>query len=78
MKEYTATITINQEGHFYIKGRYSLQIIGNTLKKYIKIFLQCDTCKSMRSTIEKKSNRLTYLVCHNDKCNYEKVINYML
>lgn len=77
-KEYSTTMSINQDGHLLIKGRYSDIVIGNTLKKYIKTFLQCSACKTINTTIEKKPNKLTYLVCHNDKCKCEKVIKYSL
>jgi translation initiation factor 2 beta subunit (eIF-2beta)/eIF-5 len=77
-KEYTTTLSINQEGHLLIKGRYSDIIIGSTLKKYIKTFLQCAACKSINTSVERKPNKLTYLVCHNDKCKLEKVIKYNL
>lgn len=77
-KEYSTTLSINQEGHLLIKGRYSDIIISSTLRKYIKIFLQCSACKTIDTMVEKKSNKLTYLVCHNDKCKCEKVIKYVL
>jgi translation initiation factor 2 subunit 2 len=77
-KEYTATLSINQEGHLLIKGRYSDIMIGSTLKKYIKTFLQCGACKSIATSVERKPNKLTYLVCHNEKCKCEKVIKYNL
>ena len=77
-KEYTTTLSINQEGYLLIKGRYSDIMIGSTLKKYIKTFLQCAACKSINTSVERKVNKLTYLVCHNDKCKLEKVIKYNL
>lgn len=77
-KEYSTTLSINQEGHLLIKGRYSDIMIGSTLKKYIKTFLQCSACKSINTSIEKKINKLTFLVCHNEKCKCEKVIKYNL
>lgn len=77
-KEYSATLSINQEGHLLIKGRYSDLIIGSALKKYIRTFLQCVACKTINTTVERKANKLTYLVCHNDKCKLEKVIKYNL
>lgn len=77
-KEYSTTLSINQEGHLLIKGRYSDMIIGSTLKKFIKTFLQCSACKGINTTVDKKENKLTYLVCKNDKCKCEKVIKYTL
>lgn len=77
-KEYSTNISINQEGCLLIKGRYSDIIIGSTLRKYIKTFLQCSACKSINTSIDRKPNKLTYLVCHNEKCKCEKVIKYNL
>jgi translation initiation factor 2 beta subunit (eIF-2beta)/eIF-5 len=77
-KEYSATLSINQEGHLLIKGRYSELIIGSALKKYIRTFLQCVACKTLNTSVERKANKLTYLVCHNEKCKLEKVIKYSL
>ncbi len=74
-KEYSATLSINQEGHLLIKGRYNDIIIGSTLKKYIKTYLQCAACKTINTIVERKQNKLTYLVCRNEKCKLEKVIN---
>jgi translation initiation factor 2 subunit 2 len=77
-KEYSTTLSINQEGHLLIKGRYTDIVIGSTLKKYIKTFLQCSACKGINTTVEKKPNKLNYLVCNNEKCKCEKVIKYTL
>ena len=77
-KEYSVSPSINKEGQILIKGRYSSEIIGNTLKRYIKTFLKCEPCKGMNTSIQKKDNRLTYIICHNEKCKYERVINYDL
>lgn len=77
-KEYTTTLSINQEGHLLIKGRYSDIMMESTLKKYIKNFLQCSACHTLNTTVERKLNKLTYLVCMNEKCKLEKVIKYNL
>ena len=77
-KEYSTTLSINQEGVLLIKGRFGDIIVGSTLKKYIKNFLQCVACKTINTSVERKTNKLTYLVCHNDKCKSEKVIKYNL
>jgi translation initiation factor 2 beta subunit (eIF-2beta)/eIF-5 len=34
-KEYSAMLSINQEGHLLIKGKYSDIMVSSTLKKYI-------------------------------------------
>jgi translation initiation factor 2 beta subunit (eIF-2beta)/eIF-5 len=77
-KEYSTTISINQEGQLLIKGRYSDIMIGSTIKKYIKTFLQCGACHTLNTTVERKPNKLTYLVCNNEKCRLEQVIKYNL
>jgi translation initiation factor 2 beta subunit (eIF-2beta)/eIF-5 len=77
-KELSVNSSVNKDGHVLIRGRYTSDMIGNILKRYIKIFLKCDPCKGMNTTVERKQNKLTYIICHNDKCNYEKVINYDL
>jgi translation initiation factor 2 subunit 2 len=78
IKEYTTSLSINQEGHLILNGKYSDIIICSTLKKYIKTFLQCATCKTLNTGIVRKSNKLTYLICNNEKCKTEKVIKYIL
>lgn len=75
-KEFSVNPSVNKDGHFLIRGRYTSQMITNILKRYIKIFLKCEPCKGMNTVVEKRQNRLIYLVCLNDKCKYEKVINY--
>lgn len=74
--ELSTNMSINSEGCLLIKGRYSDIKIGSILKKYIVTFLQCSTCHSINTKIEKKPNKLTYLICNNDKCKCEKVLKY--
>lgn len=78
VKEFSTTMSINLEGQLLIKGKYTDIIIGTTLKKYIKTFMQCSACKTINTSVEKKTNKLTYLICHNEKCKCEKVIKYAL
>lgn len=77
-KELSKPPSINKEGHFIIRGRYRSEMIGDILKRYIKIFLKCEPCKGLNTSIQKKTNKLTYIICYNEKCNFEKVINYEL
>ncbi len=72
-KEYNTSISKNENGELLIKGKYTFQMIATTLKQYIKSYLQCSACKSIKTSIDKK-NKLTYLLCCNKLCNYEKVI----
>lgn len=76
-KEYTTPISVNQEGHMLLKGRYT-DIIESTLKKYIKTFLQCTNCKSINTSIQRKPNKLNYIVCNNEQCKASTVIKYNL
>ena len=73
-KEYSTTTSINAGGQLLIKGRYDLNIIGGTLKKYIKNYVQCSICLSAQTSIERNINmRLDYLKC--SMCNAERVIS---
>jgi translation initiation factor 2 beta subunit (eIF-2beta)/eIF-5 len=76
-KEYTTSISINQDGHLLLKGRYT-EIIESTLKKYIKTFLQCINCKSINTFIQKKPNKLNYIICNNEQCKASTIIKYSL
>jgi translation initiation factor 2 subunit 2 len=75
-KEHRVDLSINKEGQLLIKGRFSDLKIGSTLKNYIKNYLQCIACKTLNTSIEKKPNKLTYLICNNQNCKFEKVIKY--
>jgi len=67
--------SINKDGHFLIRGKLTNEQISDILIKYIKTFVKCEPCKGGNTTIVKKDNRLTYLVCQNPNCKYEKVIS---
>lgn len=70
--EYKKTTSINKNGHFLIVGKY-MNMIPNTLKKYIKIYVQCGTCKSIKTSIIKNHRMgLDYKKC--TKCDRESPI----
>ena len=75
-KEFSNSPSVNKDGHFLIRGRYSVQMIGEVLKNYIRTFVKCEPCKGINTSVIRKDNRLTYLVCQNQNCKYEKVITY--
>ena len=77
-KEFSNSPSVNKDGQFLIRGRYSVQMISDVLKNFIRIFVKCEPCKGINTTVIKKDNRLTYLVCQNNGCKYEKVITYSL
>lgn len=71
-KEYSKTTSVNKNGHFLISGKY-INMINNTLKKYIKIYVQCGTCRSIKTNIIKNYKMgIDYKKCF--KCNGESPI----
>jgi translation initiation factor 2 subunit 2 len=71
-KEYNKTTSVNKNGHFLISGKY-INMINNTLKKYIKIYVQCGTCRSIKTNIIKNYKMgIDYKKCF--KCNGESPI----
>jgi translation initiation factor 2 subunit 2 len=74
-KELAVETSINDKSNLILRGKYNFNIIANTYKKYIKNYVQCTTCKSINTEIERNSsNRLDYLKCLNTKCNTCKVV----
>lgn len=74
-KEFNVESSINKEKHFLIRGRYSFTMLSGALKKYIKNYVQCSSCKSIKTEIFRdQSSRLDYLKCLNEKCNTQKAI----
>ena len=72
----TPTIEFNpSNGHLLIRGRYTFPMLSASLKKYIKTFVQCSSCKSIKTEIIRdSSSRLDYIKCLNEKCNTQKVL----
>jgi translation initiation factor 2 subunit 2 len=74
-KELAVETSVNEKSNLILRGKYNLNIIGSTYKKYIKYYVQCTTCKSLNTEIiRNSSNRLDYLKCLNPKCNTCKAV----
>jgi len=74
-KEFAVETSLNEKIQFILKGKYNLNLIASTFKKYIKNYVQCSTCKTIQTEIiRNSSNRLDYLKCLNPKCNTLKAV----
>lgn len=74
--ELSVETSINQKQQLILKNKYNFNMISSSYKKYIKNFVQCQTCKSIGTEIVRnQSNRLDYLKCLNPKCNSYKVVS---
>lgn len=70
--EYKKPPSINKENHFLIHGRY-VNMIPNTIKKYINTYIRCDVCKSNKTIIIKNFNMsIDYKSC--SKCKSKRPI----
>ena len=74
-KEFSVESSINSGNQLLIRGRYSFNILSNSFKKYIKNYVQCSACKTLKTEIQRNSTmRLDYLECLNIKCKTSKAI----
>jgi translation initiation factor 2 beta subunit (eIF-2beta)/eIF-5 len=77
--ELQATITINEKGHFIIRGKFKQSNIEKILKSFIAIYCQCFTCKCLDTNLEDK-NGFKRIVCNKCKAittiNYKSTVNY--
>jgi len=74
-KEFNIESSFNNVNHLLIRGRYTFPMLSASLKKYIKTFVQCSSCKSIKTEIIRdSSSRLDYIKCLNEKCNTQKVL----
>jgi translation initiation factor 2 subunit 2 len=72
-KELSTTISYNiDKDNLYIKGRFSRAEIESIIKKYIKTFIICYSCKSLNTNFCRK-NRTMFIKCN--KCGCEKGLN---
>lgn len=75
-KELAVESSINDKYQLILRGKYNFNLIASTLKKYIKNYIQCSTCKTFQTEIVRNSsNRLDYLKCLNPKCNTCKAVS---
>lgn len=64
--EYKKFPSISGEDHFLIPGRF-VNMLPNTIKKYIRLYSQCNICKSIKTVIIKNYNMsIDYKSC--SKC----------
>ena len=74
-KEFNIESRFNIANHLLIRGRYTFPMLSTSLKKYIKNFVQCSSCKSIKTEIIRdSSSRLDYIKCLNEKCNTQKAL----
>jgi translation initiation factor 2 beta subunit (eIF-2beta)/eIF-5 len=72
-KELTNISSINGNNELLIKGKYNSNMIMSIFKKYIKTFVQCTCCSSIRTEITRNtSSKLDILKCN--KCRAERTI----
>lgn len=72
-RELASVISYNSEkDNLYIKGRFSINEIEIILKKYIKLYIICSSCKSLNTNFNKKG-RTMMIKCN--KCGCEKGID---
>ena len=62
--ELSTESSIDANGYLLIKGIYNQKNIESILRKYVSGYVQCLSCKSLHTSIEKNSvTRLQFLVC---------------
>ncbi len=72
-KELTTISSINGNNELLIKGKYNSNMIMSIFKKYIKSYIQCSCCSSIRTEITRNtSTKLDILKCN--KCRAERTI----
>lgn len=66
--------SIDGNNHLIIKGRFQQKQIESVLKRYIKEYVTCHTCRSP-ATILQRENRLFFLQCETcgSKCSVQSV-----
>ena len=65
--------TIGGENQFFLKSRINSKDIETILRRYIRDYVQCPNCQSLKTIIRKdQSTRLTQIYCEN--CKTEKTV----
>lgn len=62
LKELGAAGSINENGQLIIQGKFSPQIINTLMDRFLKMYVQCPTCKSY-DTILLKEGKIWYIQC---------------
>ena len=72
-KELSNISSINGSNELLIKGKYNSNMIMSVFKKYIKTFIQCNCCSSIRTDIVRDNiTKLDVLKCN--KCRAERTV----
>jgi len=72
-KELSNISSINGNNELLIKGKYNSNMIMSVFKKYIKTFIQCNCCSSIRTDIVRDNiTKLDILKCN--KCRAERTV----
>ena len=72
-KELLTTSSINQSNQLLIRGRYDSEIIIKQYGKYLKQYVQCPSCKSYSTKLNKNTEfKLNNIQCN--KCFSEKSV----
>ncbi len=70
--EYKKPTSINKSNYFLIPGRYK-DVLPNSIKKYIRLYSQCNICKSIKTIILKNHKMsIDYKSC--SKCKSKSAI----
>lgn len=68
-KELTTTSSINQSNQLLIKGKYKPDLLISNFKKYMHLYVQCHSCKSLSTDLSKHVDFNLYTInCKKCKC----------
>jgi translation initiation factor 2 subunit 2 len=64
--ELATTGSIDSQERLLLKGKFTSAHIETVIRKYLREFVICNNCKSMRTTLDKdNANKLLFLICQN-------------
>jgi translation initiation factor 2 beta subunit (eIF-2beta)/eIF-5 len=68
-KELTTTSSINQAEQLLIKGKYKPELLISNFKKYMNLYVQCHSCKSLSTELTKHKDFNLYTInCKKCRC----------
>jgi translation initiation factor 2 beta subunit (eIF-2beta)/eIF-5 len=68
-KELTTTSSINQAEQLLIKGKYKPDLLISNFKKYMNLYVQCHSCKSLSTELTKHKDFNLYTInCKKCRC----------
>lgn len=78
-KELGTKTSINGKLHLIMKGKIDTNSMCEAYKKYIKVYVQCSTCRTINTTITRNhSTRMDCITCLNTKCNATRVVTKII